>query len=208
MKNGFNASRKWSCEMPPEPYMTMVARAEKNIAADTQVVTYFVEAAQSDYVPLLDPDVRLAAERKAVFLIALTYGLLLLPTAHREIEAIPKLAVLLKHKEFLITLFRITNLNYPEFAPRVDNRTDELLKLSRHSDKEDCRILAEAEILQSDTLLTFDGSFQRRLQPHARIPLRKPSEFKIAPDTPRKFSPAWDNPKSQQGWWKSARENT
>ena len=188
--------------------MTMVARAEKKIAADTQVVTYFVEAAQSDYAPSLDSDVRLAAERKAVFLIALTYGLLLLPTAHREIEAIPNLAVLLKHEEFLRTLFRITNLSYPEFAPRVDNRTDELLKLSRHPDEEDCRILAEAEVLQSDALLTFDGDFQKRLQPHTNIPLRKPSEFKIAPGTPRKFRPAWDNPKSQQAWWRSARENT
>ena len=176
--------------------MTMIARVEKKIAVDTQVVTYFVEAAQSDYVPSLDSDVHLAAEREAAFRIALTYGLLLLPTAHREIEAIPNLAVLLKHRESLTAPFRPTNLSHPEFAPHIDKRTRDLLHY--HPDEEDCRILAEAEELRSDVLLTFDGAFQRRLQPHTSIALRKPSELEIPKDTRKKFGIV--NPKNSQYW--------
>lgn len=168
----------------------MIVRAEKVITVDSQIVTYFLNATD-DTLPMSR---RLTAEYEAVFHIALTYGFRLLPTVERQIKAIPDLTRLLKHQQSLMTLFSPTNLNYPEFVSKINERERTLLE--HHSDKTDCRILAEAEAVESEILLTLDKNFQKRLQPHTDIDLLKPTQFKIVPGTPLKFRPVAETTQS------------
>ena len=153
--------------------------SEKIVAIDSQSITYFVEA-ERNAKPV---SLRLQKEYDAVYEIALTYGFWLLPKVYEEVQKIPDLAKRFKHDQSLIQLFRHTNLE--QFHCQIETRTKQLLDL--HSDEDDCRILAEAEALSADVLLTVDGKFQKRLKVCARTTLVKPSELAIPVGTRHKF---------------------
>ena len=152
--------------------------SEQIVAVDSHIATYFVRAERDSRPQSND----LEREYKAVYEIALTYGFWLLPKVEEELQKIPNAADRLQHDQSLIQLFRITNLRE---SSQIESRTKELLNW--HNDENDCRILAEAEALEANILLTFDGDFQKRLNPHARIKLVKPSQLKIPAGTPHKF---------------------
>ncbi|MCR4336220.1 MAG: hypothetical protein NUV91_00215 [Candidatus Omnitrophica bacterium] len=169
------------------------------IAADSQIVTYLVEANEAKYDPDLDASL-LKPERKEAFRIALRYRIWLLPTVYNEVKAIKDMNRLLQHTSFLNVMLGRTNLNNPFLKQRIDKRSKEFFQY--HPKENDCRILAEAEMLGIKIFLTFDDDFQKRLESHTRIKLLKPSQFVIPPGTSLKFKPAGDNPKSVQNWWK------
>jgi hypothetical protein len=83
-------------------------------------------------------------------------------------------------------------------------RTIELVKL--HADEDDCRIVAEAELLEANHLVTFDKQMQKRLSGAARIPIVSASELwrqlEIPRGTPPIREPHATNPLSQQEWWR------
>ena len=152
---------------------------EKIIAVDADVVTCFVKAEQSDHARSLNP------EGEKIYQIGLTYGFRVLPTVEEQLRAIPDVRNRLEHDESLRRLFLLVNLNYQEFIPRIEKRTLELFP--HHNDKSDCRILAEAEAIDSSVLLTLDVNFQKHLRSRTSTPLLKPSQFDIPYGTRRKF---------------------
>ena len=153
--------------------------SEKIVAVDSHIVTYFVKAERASE-PLPDD---LEGEYSAVYEIALTYGFWLLPKVEEEVQKIPDVSYRLKHEQSLTQLFRPTNLS--ESASQIEVRTKELRIF--HSGGNDCRILAEAEALGADVLLTFDGDFEERLKSRTSVLLIKPSQFRIPVGTPHKF---------------------
>ncbi|WNG20822.1 hypothetical protein [Cystobacter fuscus] len=87
---------------------------------------------------------------------------------------------------------------------RVDERAAYLLGF--HSKQGDCRVLAEAEDLGLNVLLTYDGDFKKRLAPVANaVSVLTPSEYwerlGIARGTPPRRVPDYINPLSKQSWW-------
>ena len=153
--------------------------SEKIVAVDSQIVTFFVEAERNSK-PV---SAVLQNTYNAVYDIALTYGFWLLPKVEEEVQKIPDVAYRLKHEQSLIQLFRLTNLS--EFASQIEARTKKLRMF--HRDGNDCWILAEAEALQADVLLTFDEDFEKRLKSRTSVQLIKPSQFRIPVGTPHKF---------------------
>jgi hypothetical protein len=77
-------------------------------------------------------------------------------------------------------LDRLVAIELPEYRVPDDERnalefrTRELTRL--HEDAEDCRIVAEAELIGVPTLLTFDKTMQKRLRRAARIEILSPTE--------------------------------
>ena len=153
--------------------------SEKIVAVDSQIVTFFVEAERNSK----PASAVVQNQYNAVYYIALTYGLWLLPKVEEEVQKIPDVAYRLKHEQSLMQLFRPTNLS--ESASQIEARTKKLRMF--HSDGDDCRILAEAEALEADVLLTFDGDFEKRLKSRTSVQLIKPSQFRIPVGTPHKF---------------------
>ena len=153
--------------------------SEKIVAVDTQIVTFFVEAERNSKSASAD----VQNQYNAVYDIALTCGFWLLPKVEEEVQKIPDVAYRLKHEQSLMQLFRPTNLS--ESASQIEARTKKLRMF--HSDGDDCRILAEAEALEADVLLTFDGDFEKRLKSRTSVQLIKPSQLRIPVGTPHKF---------------------
>ncbi|SEP44046.1 hypothetical protein SAMN05216316_3164 [Nitrosovibrio sp. Nv6] len=76
-----------------------------------------------------------------------------------------------------------------------------------HPEPSDCRILAEAEELQLEFVLTYDHDFEKRLSKVSSISkLIKPSSYWSSLDIPRgakpKTVPHHTNPLSEQTWWR------
>jgi hypothetical protein len=90
-------------------------------------------------------------------------------------------------------------------AQAVQNRAE--LFQSEHPKLNDCRVLAEAEELGLDVMLTYDNKFWKRLQnSSATTMLVKPSTYWAGLGVPRgaqpKTLPDHTNPLSSQSWWR------
>lgn len=107
-----------------------------------------------------------------------------------------------QHKSFIHSLLlepRITD------RIKIDDRVNELSHY--HSGVADCRILAEAEEIGLDVLLTYDTKFIDKLaQLSSSVRVRRPSEYwdelAIDRDTNPITVPHPTNPLSNESWWR------
>ena len=84
-------------------------------------------------------------------------------------------------------------------------RTNELERL--HSDADDCRIVAEADLIEGVThLVTFDRRLQRRLQEEVGVRIVAPTELWAELAIPRGAKPICEpapgNPLRQEAFWR------
>jgi hypothetical protein len=106
------------------------------------------------------------------------------------------------HESFILTLF----LDYPVLdLIAVQARAEKFQEL--HSGLSDCRILAEAEEIKLDIVLTYDHDFWKRLHNASHITkLMKPNNYWASLNIPKgarpKTIPHNTNPLSQQQWWR------
>jgi hypothetical protein len=170
---------------------------------DTMVLSYLAEAMSGYYDPVLDPDDLLRAERVAAFRLFLWASVGVGETAVKQ-------ATRTKDAAWRARLDRLVMIHLPEYrvpdvgARYVDARTTELSRI--HGDVEDCRIVAEAEALEVDGLVTFDFKMKKRLGPHARVALRGAAECWQELALPRGTRPQWEpargNPIGAMTWWR------
>jgi hypothetical protein len=106
------------------------------------------------------------------------------------------------HQGFVRTLF----LDLPvRDRAAVEARAAHLLQF--HPKLNDCRVLAEAEDLGLDTLLTYDRDFEERLAPASpAVALTMPAAYWASLGIPKGARPQTvphnTNPLSQQTWWR------
>jgi predicted nucleic acid-binding protein len=122
-------------------------------------------------------------------------------TVEREFERIKDARKLESHRSWTSAIFYVYRENDLEAVKR---RSAELKQF--HSDEDDRMILAEAEDIRSDVLLSFDRDFVKRLGPQARIRLTTPLELWEDLGVPKgaqpKRGPAADNPLIGEQWWR------
>jgi hypothetical protein len=87
----------------------------------------------------------------------------------------------------------------------VQIRAEELF--TRHGKMPDCRILAEAEELELESLLTYDTKFLSRLAGASPATVvESPSSYWVRLGIPKGAKPVTiphpTNPLSQQSWWR------
>jgi len=89
-------------------------------------------------------------------------------------------------------------------AEQIESRTRELLPY--HSDADDCRIVAEAEVAGVDVLTTIDKRISKRLQSRTRVRLLPPpiavAELAIARGAHPRREPASGHPHAGAAWWR------
>lgn len=173
---------------------------DPQIGLDSQCLSYLLDAIAG----IDEPKDSLASEKKALlrswFYKPGTFTLT--ETVISEVGRIPNAERREFHESFIRTLF----LNYPvRNLTAVQSRADQFQKT--HPKQRDCRILAEAEELGLDIVLTYDHDFWKRL--HGLSPttkLIKPSAYWAGLNVPRgaepKTVPHHTNPLSQQPWWR------
>lgn len=106
------------------------------------------------------------------------------------------------HDSFILTLF----LDYPVQNLSAVQARARQFRLN-HPKPSDCRILAEAEELKLDFLLTYDHNFWKRLSNASHTTkLMKPTEYWITLGIPKGEKPVTvphpTNPLSHQTWWR------
>lgn len=166
------------------------------------VVDYLADAMDGSYEPTFDHDENLRPERVAAFLLFLYAELDIAPTASVQISNTPDQSRL-RMLERVVTI----HLCEPELTDdrlvRTHLRTVELRR--RHANEPDCSIVAEAEVLGYDAVVTFDRNMRRRLGPHARVRVLSPSEAWDIMEVPRGEAPirrpSDTNPKVAARWW-------
>ena len=87
----------------------------------------------------------------------------------------------------------------------VTARTKALM--ARHSKEHDCRVLAEAEDLELDVLLTYDFDFRKRLgaassKPAVLTPLEYWDQLAIPHGAIPRRTPHASNPLRDEAWWR------
>ena len=170
-----------------------------HIGLDSQCLSYLLDGIAG----ISEPTDPLADEKKALlrtwFYQPGTF--ILTETVISEVAKIRNLDRRRFHESFIQTLF----LDYPVHDLAVVQARAAHFK-QFHSKLCDCRILAEAEELQLDFVLTYDHAFLKQLSTaSSTTKLMKPSKYwnslGIAKGTKPVTVPHHTNPLSQQSWW-------
>lgn len=171
-----------------------------SIGLDSQCLSYLLDAIAG----IEEPSDPLASEKKALLRSWLykpgTFTLT--ETVISEVRRIRSAERRQFHESFMRTLFldyAVHDLNAVQARATHFQMT--------HPEPNDCRILAEAEELGLDIVLTYDHDFRKRL--HGASPTTKlimPSAYWTSLDVPRgaepKTVPHHTNPLSEQRWWR------
>ena len=172
------------------------------IGLDSQCLSYLLDAVAG----IEEPTDILAPEKKALlrswFYRPGSFAFTLTATVIAEVRDIRNSARRESHESFIRTLF----LDYPvRDLAAIQARASQFQMT--HPRPGDCRILAEAEELGLDIVLTYDHDFWKRL--HGASPttkLIKPSAYWTDLNVPRgavpQTVPHHTNPLSSQSWWR------
>lgn len=175
----------------------------KQVTFDSQVFTYLVEANSGAYDPATDRDHAVAQERVAALRIFLYHDMIIIPpTVVREFTGISNPDRRKEHE-----LFAHVHLIEPDHLDpaKVDALASYYYGI--HPSMNDCRILAEAELLRIDFLLTYDADLLKSLGRRPGYPvLATPSWFWRFLKIPRGASPKWTphstHPLFGTVWWR------
>ena len=172
---------------------------KKYVGLDSQCLSYLLDGIEGIEEPT-DP---LAEERKALlrswFYKPGTF--ILTETVVSEVSKIRNINRREFHEGFIRTLF----LDYPvRDQNKVKARAAQFE--IKHPKKNDCLILAEAEELELDYVLTYDDKFWKRLDSASSITkLMKPTDYwaylNIKKGAKPVTIPHITNPLSNQSWW-------
>lgn len=178
----------------------MKRKRDRHVGLDSQCLSYLLDGIAGVSEPT-DP---LAEEKKALlrswFYKPGTF--ILTETVISEVGRIRNIERRKFHETFIQTLF----LDYPvRDLPTVQARAAQLEVY--HPKSSDCRILAEAEELGLDFVLTYDHDFWKRLCTASKATkLMKPSAYWVSLGIPEGARPATvphhTNPLSEQSWWR------
>jgi hypothetical protein len=175
---------------------------EPHVGLDSQCLSYLLDGIAG----INEPTDSLAEEKKALlrswFYKPGSFTFFLTETVISEISQIRNIDRREFHKSFISTLFRdypVQNLNAVQARAAKFALT--------HPKHNDCRILAEAEELELDFVLTYDHNFWKRLSNVSHTTkLLKPSAYwatlGIANGMKPVTVPHPTNPLSQQSWWR------
>ena len=171
-----------------------------HVGLDSQCLSYLLDGIAG----ISEPTDSLAEEKKALLRSWLYKpgAFVLTETVISEVSQIRNIDRREFHESFIRTLF----LDYPiRDLTAVQARTVQFEVY--HPKSSDCRILAEAEELRLDFVLTYDHDFWKRLSSApGTTKLMKPSAYWANLSIPKGARPVTaphhTNPLSEQSWWR------
>ncbi len=170
------------------------------IGLDSQCLSYLIDALEG-----IGPPTDSLADQKValVRLYLYTPGTLwVTPTVQTEFLRIRDARRRGKHESWTSVLFGVRPVAN---SAAVDQRAAEML--TAHGDADDCRILAEAEDIGLQTLVTFDDDLVKHLSSRtSTVCLTRPATLWAELDIPRGAPPikmpSLGNPLANQAWWR------
>lgn len=173
-----------------------------NLAIDSNVFTYLVEATAPDYTPDKD-HTNIKQERISIVRIAFYYSdLVILPAIEGEYQKIRDGIKRENHLQLLVAM--LTTYNFEEKRDLMVVMAEELINY--HNGYPDRLIYSEAVYSEIDYLISCDKDFISHLSGKNKVIVVSPSELWRILDIPRLSEPVivprFDNPLSQKPWWK------
>ncbi|MFA6500093.1 MAG: type II toxin-antitoxin system VapC family toxin [Desulfurivibrionaceae bacterium] len=175
----------------------------RKIAIDSNALTFLVDAMMGRYNPKNDSE-DLLLQKVSLLRIFIYCGtqFYVLPTVEMEYKRIKNVIKLEEHKSICEALLFDGIFIPDEILTNI--MIDKYSK--KHTGLNDCKILAEANQLEVETLLTYDFDFYNNLRTHSdSVTLAIPSEYWNSLYLPVGTSPIWSphesNPLSKQTWW-------
>jgi hypothetical protein len=176
-----------------------------DIAPDSNILTYFLQANSGFYEPEEDPQPDLAAERVAVYRLFL-YGpkLVIVPSVLAEAQKIPATATRDEHVQWIYYHFREV---LPEWLDQSDVTKRQVCYSALHPKAMDCKAVAEAESAGINRFITFDGRLRKRLAGKTeKILIQTPTECWAELAVPKgaqpNVLPAPEHPLANVSWWR------
>jgi len=178
----------------------VITMSDPKVGLDSQCLSYLLDGIAGISEPI---DI-LALEKKALlrswFYLPKTF--ILTETVISEVSRIRNLERREFHEGFVRTLFCDYSVRNRSFVQARAMHFEAM-----HPKPSDCRILAEAEELGLDILLTYDHPFRRRLaSASSTISVMTPSSYWASLNIPKGALPEKvphpTNPLSQQSWWR------
>ena len=176
---------------------------KQHVGIDSNTLTLLIEAVDPNYNPMAD-SILLAEEKKSILRAFLYQGIAYYvgPTVEKEYQKIRNNEKFQAHVSFCnhLLLDGPWQLNSSSITKRA-----KILK-SFHSGQKDCNILAEAEEMSLDVLLTNDNNFLKHLGCISKsVKVVRPSQFWNLLDIPKGTKPKWlptdSNPLLNKSWW-------
>ncbi len=175
----------------------------RKIAIDSNALTFLVDAIMGRYNPKVDTK-ELASQKVSLLRIFLYCGtqFYVVPTVELEYKRIKNRFNRKEHQTICEALL-FDNIPTPD-KKLIEFMVENYSK--KHKGLNDCKILAEANLLGVHTLLTYDFDFIKKLKNSCdSITFAIPSEYWNSLNIPIAASPTWSphvtNPLSQQNWW-------
>lgn len=175
----------------------------QNIGIDSNTLTLLIEAVDPVYDPSAD-SLQLAEEKKALLRAFLYKGIAyhVGPTVEAEYKRIRNNVKYQAHVSFCAVL--LLEGPWQLDSSSIKQRAQALS--GYHSGQKDCYILAEAEEMRLDALLTNDNGFLKHLGPVSKsLTVVRPSQFWASLGVPKGVAAAWcpsdSNPLLQKTWW-------
>ncbi len=174
----------------------------QQIAIDSNMMTYLIEAMDPNYDPSRDSRV-LRSERVAMLrcFLYVDQEFYLVPTVITEYQKIAKQPRYQKHRHVhYVLLHDVTwSLNVKAIARKVK------LFQQYHSGPNDCQILAEVDDAKIPILLTLDPKIGNNLQSHTCVRITKASDYWSGLGIPHGAKPVKvphiTNPLGNKRWW-------
>ncbi len=183
-----------------QPNLQDTKMHEQKVGLDSQCLSYLIDAASA----ATEPSDSLADERKALLRVwfYMPGRFYISETVASECEHIRNIDRRELHESFS----RNSYWGMPVRNPiAVSVRAKQLMQI--YPKQNDCRVLAEAEDLSLDTLLTYDHDFRKQLGSTSQtITIATPNIYWSSLGIPRGARPQRiphpTNPLSQQSWWR------
>jgi hypothetical protein len=182
-------------------FPTMYPNAEGKTLVDTMILSYLVQVLAPNYSPTGEPldDERIATLRLHFYGVVLGVGKVAIREMGRTRDVL--------HREEIDRLIAIL-LEEPELppaaGPRMEERARELMRVHPH--EADCLVVAEAELLGADCLITFDKRMRNSLDGVATVEILFPTQLwarlGIPRGTPPKIRPHRRNPLNDEKFWR------
>jgi predicted nucleic-acid-binding protein len=179
-----------------------------HVGLDSNCLSFLLDCIANISVPTgQSPNEQLDADEKIALLRLWFYkpgsfSFVLTETVISEVARIRNVERREFHENFIRTLF----IDYPvRDHVAVQARTEQYAV--HHTGRSDCQILAEAEELKLNVVLTYDKDFLKKLATFsATTKIMKPSSFWASLGIPKGAKPVTvphhTNPLSEQSWWR------
>lgn len=169
------------------------------LAIDSNAMTYWIESMACETAPANHEHLALVR----IFLwIPSEACFRLTPTVEDEYLAITSNPNLDNHISWAMS--HISALRPLPDPTRLAKRTSDLL--NHHTGHNDCKIVAECELMEVQTLVTCDERLHARLAKQTNVRIRFPTEYWASMDVARGSRPnripTCDNPMSRYSWWR------